>query len=180
MAMQKELLDALKGTSGALVDYFAQGYTLGPLLGNSQEAQEAAYTVAYRLYRQAKYESAERLFAFLLLNDHLDRRYYLGYAACAQMQRQHERALRYYSMAHLLDKADPRTPMHMGECFMALGDFEKARALLSYALIQARHHAEHRAQVPRIEALMASLDRAEKSDSEPPTGGPHPSVTPES
>lgn len=160
--MNKDLKDALQSAGGALVDYFAQGYTLGPLLGNSQEAQEAAYTVAYRLYKQAKYEPAEHLFVFLMLNDHMDRRYYLGYAACSQMRGEYERALRYYSMAHLFDKADPRPPMHMSECCMALGELERAKTLLTYALIQARYHAEHHALVPRLEALMASLDRARK------------------
>lgn len=174
--MEQELIDALGPASSALADYFAKGHTLGPLLGNSRESQEALYTVAYRLYRQAKYESAERLFAFLLLNDHLDRRYYLAYAACAQMQRQHERALRYYSMAHMLDKTDPRPLLHMSECFMALGDFDKARTLLSFGLIQARHHAEHHAQVPRLEALLVSLERAQAAAAQPPATEPNPST----
>jgi type III secretion system low calcium response chaperone LcrH/SycD len=176
--MQKELLDALGPASGALIDYLAKGHTLGPLLGNSREAQEALYTVAYRLYRQAKYESAERLFAFLMVNDHLDRRHYLAYAACAQMQQDHQRALRYYSMAHMLDKTDPRPLMHMCECFMVLGDFAKARTLLTFGLIQARYHAEHHAHVPRLEALLASLDRAEAAAAQPPAADPNPSTTP--
>lgn len=172
--MEKELIDALGPASGALVDYLAKGQTLGPLLGNSRESQEALYTVAYRLYRQGKYESAERLFAFLLLNDHLDRRYYLAYAACAQMQRQYDRALRYYSMAHMLDKTDPRPLLHMSECFMALSDFDKVRTLLTFGLIQARHHAEHHAQVPRLEALLASLERAEAAAAQAPAADPNP------
>lgn len=171
--MQQELIDALGPASGALVDFLAKGHTLGPMLGNSRESQEALYTVAYRLYRQAKYESAERLFAFLLLNDHLDRRFYLAYAACAQMQRQHDRALRYYSVAHMLDKTDPRPPMHMAECFMALGDFAKAHTLLTYGLIQARHHSEHQPLVPRLEALLASLARAQAAAEAPPAAEPN-------
>ena len=158
--MQKALIEALGPASDGLIDYLSKGYTLGPALGNSPEALEAAYSAAYHLYRQARYEPAEQLFAFLMLNDHVDRRYYLGYAACAQMQRDHERALRYYSMAHLLDKTDPMPPMHMSECLIALSDFEKAKTLLTYGLIQARHHPEHRAHVPRLEALMAALLRA--------------------
>lgn len=170
--MKQELIDTLGPASAALIDYLGKGRTLGPLLGNSRESQEALYTVAYRLYGQGKYESAERLFAFLLLNNHLDRRHYLGYAACAQMQRQHERALRYYSMAHVLDKTDPRPLMHMGECLIASGEFAKANTVLSFGLIQARHHAEHRAHVARLQALLASLERAQAATAKTPLAEP--------
>jgi type III secretion system low calcium response chaperone LcrH/SycD len=169
--MDKEALEALKLAGGRFHDYVMAGHTLGPLLGSSVESQEALYRLAYRLYGQAKYAEAQRLFAILLMHNHLDRRYYLAYGACAQMLKRHPDALRYYSVAAQLDLTDPQPAIHMAECLLALGQRGEARACLDHGLIQARHHEEHRHHVPRLEALLSLLERAGPGQGEAPAGG---------
>lgn len=170
--MDKEALEALKVAGGRFHDYVMAGHTLGPLLGSSVESQEALYRLAYRLYGQAKYEDAQRLFAILLMHNHLDRRYYLAYGACAQMLRRHPDALRYYSVAAQLDLTDPQPAIHMAECLLALGRRSEARACLDHGLVQARYHDEHRHHVPRLEALLVLLDGAAPGQCETPADAP--------
>lgn len=159
--MDKQTLESFKAMGGRLHDYVMAGHTLGPLLGSSVESQEALYALGYRLYGQAKYQEAQRLFAILLMHNHLDRRYYLAYGASAQMLKRHADALRYYSVAAQLDLTDPQPAIHMAECLLALGKRGDARKCLDHGLVQARYHEEHRRHVPRLEALLTLLDRAE-------------------
>lgn len=157
-----------------LVGHLLEGKTLGPLLGHSPKEQEALYTLAFRLYGQARYADAARLFAYLLMNNHLDARYYNGFGACMQMQERPTEALRYYGMASLLDLTDPAPVMHCAECHLALGARDKALEALNYALAQARHHERHRRHVPRLEALLRFVEAPGATPSPTRNGPPAP------
>lgn len=163
----QETQDILKEAGVRLHDYIAAGHTLGPLLGSSLESQEALYRLGYQLYGQAKYDDAQRLFAILLMHNHVDRRYYLAYGACAQMLKRHADALRYYTVAAQLDLTDPQPPIHMAECLLALGRRGDARKCLDHGLVQARYHKEHRHHVPRLEALLSLVERADGAETHP-------------
>jgi type III secretion system low calcium response chaperone LcrH/SycD len=142
----------------ALIDFLMSGQTLAQALGHTVESVETVYYLAYTFYGQAKYEQAMRLFAYLMTTNHIDRRYYCGFAACMQKLKRHEEAIKYYGFASVLDATDPEPPMRCAECFMALGDIAKARQGLDYALTQARAHEEHKHFVPRLEAMLALID----------------------
>lgn len=156
-------LNELRAAADGLIDHLGNGHTLGQLMGTTLESREALYQLAYRLYGQGKYEEAQRMFAVLLLHDHTDRRFYLAYGACAHMLKRHAVALRYYGMASLLNLTDPQPLIHMAECQLVLGDRGKARQVLDYGLAQARFHPEHHHHVPKLEALLFLLDRAEST-----------------
>lgn len=163
--MTPQDLQALGSASAELMAYFRRGHTLGTLLGVSRQSQEQLYLLAHRLYGQAKYGEAGHIFGLLVTANHLDRRFALGSAACARMERRHNDAIGYYGMAFLLDMTDPEPPIYMAEHLLALGERAKARQMLDHGLVQARHHARHRAHVPRLQALLALLGA-------PPDGAP--------
>jgi type III secretion system low calcium response chaperone LcrH/SycD len=146
----------------ALLDFLKSGQTLGPVMGCSLEVQEALYHRGHTLYNQAKYDEAMRVFAYLMMANHVDRRYYNGFAACLQMQRRYSDAIKYYGVASVLMLTDPQPAMHMAECHLALGDHAQARTSIDYALTQARAHQAHHGLVPRLEAMQAFLDNAHK------------------
>ena len=143
--------------AAALAELLMSGHTLSGLLGQSEESQEALYSLGYTFYNQGKYPEAMRLFAYLLTHNHLDRRYYNGFAACLQVQKRYAEALKYYGIASLLDMTDPAAPLHMAECHLSLQDAAQARQSLEFALPQARASERHSALVPRIEAMLAFL-----------------------
>lgn len=170
-AMTPDDLKALAPAAAELMAFFRQGHTLGTLLGVSRQSQEQLYLLAHRLYGQAKYGEAGHIFSLLTTANHLDRRFSLGCAACAHMERRHNDALGYYGIAFLLDMTDPEPPIYMAENLLALGDRAKARQMLDYGLVQAQHHARHQAHVPRLKALLALLDAHAETDpgQAPPT-----------
>jgi type III secretion system low calcium response chaperone LcrH/SycD len=146
----------------ALIDFLKSGQTLGTIMGCSLEVQEAIYHRGHTLYNQAKYDDAMRVFAYLMMANHVDRRYYIGFAACLQMQRRYTDAIKYYGVASVLKLTDPEPPMHMAECHLALGDAAQAATALDYAITQARAHEEHHGLVPRLEAMQAFLGNDQK------------------
>src|SRR4051794_10997686 len=87
---------------GELLEQLMSAKTLGTGWGTKVKTQETIYRLGYNLYEQAKYEDAMRIFAFLMTANHLDRRFYLGFAACMHMQQRHQDALKYYGMASML------------------------------------------------------------------------------
>lgn len=163
--MDQQSLDAL-ADAVALLEHLRQGHTLGQLMGMTRQSQEQLYLLAYRFYGQAKYEQAEQMFRLLTVANHLDRRFSLGCGACAHMLRRHADAVAYYGLACLLDLTDPLPPMYMAEHLLAQGDRAKARQMLDYGLVQARHHERHQVHLPRLQALLALLD---SSDAPAPT-----------
>jgi type III secretion system low calcium response chaperone LcrH/SycD len=139
----------------ALLQQLLSGQTLGGILGQSAEEHEAIYHVGHVQFGRGNYEDAMRIFAFLLTRNHMDRRCYMGFAACLQMLKRPAEALKYYGVASLQDLTDPQPVMHSAECYLAIGHREQARQALDYALTMARAKPRHAALVPRLEGLMA-------------------------
>lgn len=151
----------------ALIDYLSAGNTLAESMGQSVESLEALYAIGFTLYDQAKYDEAKRVFAHLMTANHVDRRFSNGFAACLHMQRDHAEAIRFYTIASILDLTDPEPPMHIAECYLALGDRAQARNSVNYGLTQARAHKEHQRFVARLEAMLGFLDGAPLAGSAP-------------
>jgi len=148
--------------SVALVDFLKSGQTLGAAMGCSLEMQEVMYYRGHTLYGSARYDEAMRVFAYLMAANHLDRRYYIGFAACLHMQKRYQEAIKYYGVASVLMLTDPEPVMHIAECHLALDDREQARTSLDYALTQARAHEAHHGFVPRLEAMQAFLNNVQE------------------
>jgi type III secretion system low calcium response chaperone LcrH/SycD len=151
-------LDLTQGL--ALVEYLSAGNTLAESMGQSVESLEALYAIGFTWYNQAKYDEAKRVFAHLMTANHVDRRFSNGFAACLHMQRDHAEAIRFYTIASILDLTDPEPPMHIAECHLALGDRTQARNSINYGLTQARAHKEHQRFVARLESMLGFLDGA--------------------
>jgi type III secretion system low calcium response chaperone LcrH/SycD len=157
----------------ALFDHVFSGRTLGPLLGHSAQSLEAMYYFAYTFYRQGKYAEALKIFSLLLICDHLDRRHYMGMAACLQMQRRHADAKKHYRIASMLDMTDPAAFMHIAECDLALGDRDAAIKSLEYALVQAKAHDRHHRWIANVEGTLSLLASARPTPESQPGNDKH-------
>ncbi|OZG72687.1 CesD/SycD/LcrH family type III secretion system chaperone [Hahella sp. CCB-MM4] len=119
----------------ALVESVVNGHsTLGDIKGISDRELEAVYTVAYNLYRQNRNGESEKLFRFLCLYSHLDKRFWMGLGACLQQQQKYEEAVQAYSYMAVLDVENPHPPLHAAYCYLALHDLEKAESGIEAAL----------------------------------------------
>jgi type III secretion system low calcium response chaperone LcrH/SycD len=130
--------DAVSQDAGLLSSQFvsalAKGGTLGSMRDITPSECDALYAVAYGMYEQARYEQALPLFSYLVILDHLERRYLLALAATLHMLARHEDALPHYIAAMVLGVDDPEPAMRCGECLRDLRKFDEAAESFELAL----------------------------------------------
>lgn len=110
-----------------------EGASLGAVRGYTGDELEAVYHFAHNAYEQRKYENAVTLFLFLVENDHVESRFWMGLAAAYQMSRNYPKALVAFGMTAFLDATNPWPPIHACECYLAMGDRRNAREALDAA-----------------------------------------------
>lgn len=138
-----------------LLALLSQGVTVGSLSGLSPRVVESFYALGYGWFNAGRLADAERVFALVAMQDHLDRRYQLALAMTLHAQGRHERALRPYGMASLLDLTDPEPVLRMAECLLSLGRKDEARLSLQQALEQARARPQqHEAAGRRAQTIL--------------------------
>ncbi|WP_374608487.1 SycD/LcrH family type III secretion system chaperone [Diaphorobacter nitroreducens] len=135
--------------------HLGRGGVIGDLLDMNELQYEALYTVGHDLYTQARYEEASKLFGFLVMHNHLERRFIMAYAAALQMARDYANAISLYTFASVLDLGDPLPGFHTAECLIGLGMRNEAREGLAIVLRECGDgHADLRA---RAQALLDLL-----------------------
>ncbi len=73
-----------------VADFLFAGGTVGQIHGLDTEDLEAVYALGYNLYNQARWDEALRVFCFLSVEDHLDRRFHVARGGCLLMLRRYE------------------------------------------------------------------------------------------
>jgi type III secretion system low calcium response chaperone LcrH/SycD len=126
----------------AATEHFAAGGTLGDLHGLEERDYEAMYAVAHGMYAQERYADAQKMFSFLVACNPFDRRFHQALASTMQMNGQFEEAIGYYSMASVMDMADPVPTFHTAECLAALGRLPEAREALEIVIEQSAAPAQ--------------------------------------
>lgn len=126
----------------AATEHFAAGGTLGDLHGLEERDYEAMYAVAHGMYSQERYADAKKMFSFLVACNPFDRRFHQALASTMQMNGEFEEAIGYYSMASVMDMADPLPTFHTAECLAALGRLPEAREALEIVIEQATDPAQ--------------------------------------
>ncbi|MGI4848987.1 MAG: SycD/LcrH family type III secretion system chaperone [Janthinobacterium lividum] len=146
-----------------LHEYLFSGGTLSEMLDLSSEGMEALYAHGHQLYSQGRYFDALQAFSFLLMHNQYERRYYMGFAACLQMRQQPEDALKYYSMASLLDLSDPHPIFHSAQCMLTLARVAPARTALELVCKLCAGQPQHAALGQRAGAMCQLLAQANDS-----------------
>lgn len=144
--------------AGAITEHLANGGTLGQLKNIEKTQLEALYTVGLHHYEAARYKDAQKAFAFCTQNDHLERRYYMALAACFKMLDKPAEALKYYTVASMLDIKDPLPTFHSAECLLAMGMVEEAKEALEIVVRQAKDDDAKKVLHDRAEAMLATLN----------------------
>lgn len=132
----------------------------------SSDSLEALYGTAFELYRNGKYEDAADVFRFLTLSNSFERKYWIGLAACHQMNKHYAEAIECYSIAAIQDPTDPYAHLHAAECFFHMGQKTKAKEALASAAATAKDSPVHAALMPKLELLHAVWSNI-------PVGGSH-------
>lgn len=151
--LSPEELDDLWATVHA---HLTRGGTLGDLRGLTAKEYEAMFLVGHTLYGQKRYEDAEQVFAFLVMNNPYDRRFAQALGSAKQMLGQYADAIGYYSIASMFEMTDPVPTFHTAECLAALGKPEDALDALGFA-IKHSTKPEHAKLKQRAQAMVELL-----------------------
>lgn len=120
-----------------IAQLLANGGTLGSVYNYDDTDYEVLYALGHSLYGQTRYEDAMRAFGFLVVHNHMEKRYMNAFAASLQMLKSYKEAIKYYSMASLMDMSDPLPTFHTAECMIALGYAPEAREALQFVVRQS-------------------------------------------
>jgi type III secretion system low calcium response chaperone LcrH/SycD len=112
-----------------------EGIPLYLTRGLAKKDLDALYVIAYNDYSEQKYQEALNLFMTMFFYNHLDKRGWIGAAACCQMLHRYKDAVLYYSRASLIDGEDPLPIFHAAECCLALKKNDVALSVLEALLL---------------------------------------------
>jgi type III secretion system low calcium response chaperone LcrH/SycD len=135
-----------------------KGKPVYEVAGWTTEQINAVYTNAYHLYKAGSYEEAMKIFRPLLVMDSTDNRIWMGFAACAQMLRQFDEALKGYGYASLLDPENPKPFFHAMECHIALKNYAEAKVAGDYVVGVAAGKPEHEKMLARTKLLLKAIE----------------------
>lgn len=123
--------------SSQIAELLANGGTLGSVFDYEDQDYEVLYALGHNLYAQARYLDAMRVFGYLVMCDHMEKRFMNAFASSLQMLKSYKDAIKYYSLASVMDMGDPLPTYHTAECMIALGLRQEAREALGYVLRQS-------------------------------------------
>ena len=111
-----------------------EGKTVGALAGFTPDDLEAVYSLGYASYQAGKFDEAEKVFRFVCLFDHLEKKYFFALGGALQAQRKFAEAVQVYASVLLRDFDDMQAYLRLAECQLALGDRGEAVAAFECAL----------------------------------------------
>lgn len=138
-----------------VMDHLGRGGVLGDLVDMDERDYEVLYTLGHDLYTRARYADAARLFGFLVMHNHLQRRYIMAYAAALQMTHDYASAIGLYTLASVLDPGNPLPGFHTAECLIGMGLKEQACEALAIVLCECGER--HAGLSERAQALLDLL-----------------------
>lgn len=136
--------------------------TLATLNQTPPDELERLYERAYHAWNRGECDEATELFAFLALQQPLDRRFPFAFACALKEQGEYRHALTLFSQTLAMQANDPFAPFHIAECLQALGETDAARdaldAVIALCFGQAEQDPRYDALRQRAEIQLASLN----------------------
>jgi len=148
-----------------LMKFYEDGGTLKTLKDIPPDTMESIYSIAYNKFNAGQLDEANKIFQFLCLIDHYDARFFIGLGACRQRLHDYEMAAESYSFVTLVDVNNPVAPFHAGECYLQLGELEKAESAFFACGHLAAGRPEHAEMKARADHLLeVTRERRRQSD----------------
>ncbi|MEO1020321.1 MAG: SycD/LcrH family type III secretion system chaperone [Pseudomonadota bacterium] len=142
-----------------LVDFMlVKGGTLAELRGITRDELEGIYAIAYSELGQKHFQKAEELYTFLCLFDHNTKKNWMGLGVSRQMTEKYRDAVAAYYVGASKDLDDPAPALKTGECFLAVGELEKAERAFKTAAHLASQEAKFEGLKKSAEAMLTAVD----------------------
>jgi type III secretion system low calcium response chaperone LcrH/SycD len=136
------LKDSAKKMEETFNPLLTKGVPLYITQGLTKQDLNALYIIAYNLYSEKKYQKAVSIFETMSFYNHLDKRGWMGTAACYQMLGRYDDAVLCYSFASLLDVENPLPIFHSIECYIARRKYSEALSALGAILVLLKKTSE--------------------------------------
>jgi type III secretion system low calcium response chaperone LcrH/SycD len=149
-----------------ICDLLLNGGTLGDVYDYTEEDYEVMYALGHSLYSQARYSDAMKVFGFLVIHNHLERRFVTAFASSLHMIKAYEEAIKYYSLSSVMDMGDPVPTFHTAECMIAIGMVDDAIQALGMVIKQSGDEP-HAALRVRAEALLEMIAKSTVKGTQP-------------
>ena len=147
----------LKKFETHLFNEVRSGKTFKEALQLSDGLIEQLYSLAYNLYTQGRYPDSITVFKLLVFLDPMSFRYQFGLAACMQLIEEYMEAVRYYSLAALIEKDNPLPEYYGGECLLRLKKKGLALQAFQVAILKAKGKPEYQKIAQRAEMLRDAI-----------------------
>ena len=141
-----------------IAEKIMEGATLASLRGIPDKNLEALYALAYNDYNAGQYQQAEKLFRFLCLYNHMEKRYWKGLAATLQNQEKYAQAVAVYAHQAILDIDDPEPPFQASFCYLAEKNYIEAKKALDAVIAIGKENPKHASYVKKAKQLLSSID----------------------
>lgn len=118
---------------------------------------EVVYALAYAHVAQHQYAQALSYFAFLTQYGPTRKHYLAGLALCLQMVGRYDEAISIYSLIVALFPDSIDATLRIGECQLAMQDYDHGRDTLAMVLDYASERGGHAEAAARAEALLGMV-----------------------
>lgn len=143
-------------TSQRCLDVLEGRATLADLVGTTQAELNAIYTRGYQAWNAGDLESATADFAYLALQQPLERRFLFAFACALKQQGEYHHALTLFTHTLAMQANDPFASFHIAECLLALNETDAARDALDATQALCYGQAD---QDPRYDSLRQKAER---------------------
>lgn len=140
-----------------LANFLTQGSTLKDLEGIKPEQLEAIYATGFMLYKNGRYEDAEKMFQSLCMFNHLETRFWIALGSSRQMQKKYATAIDAYGMAYLLNAKSPEPILQAAQCHLHLNHLAEAKEALELVIQTAASNTPIKAQAEQLLQLITTL-----------------------
>lgn len=120
------------------IDQLAAGQN--PLGHVAEEKIQEIHSIAFWLYHEKHYQEAGHFFRLLVVSRPSEPKYWKGFGACLQMQKNYEEAINCYMSAQILKgkQTDPYLYVHVADCYFALKQADAGWKALGAAYLRAK------------------------------------------
>lgn len=143
-----------EGIGEAVVGLLTGEVAMRDLQGLSDDELESVYALGFSQFQTGRYDDAEKIFAYICLMEHRERKYWMALGAARFNQESYQPAVMAYSMAAITAPDDPEPPLRAADSLIKLGESDRARKALEGAIENAGSEAKHAKHRAKAEALL--------------------------
>lgn len=145
---------------GVFTDVIQKGMSIMEAIKFPPALSELLYSYASELFNSGKYQDANKLFYYLVHINPQDARFTFAYAASFHKLKKYEEASNYYLMTTMIEKNNPLSWFHAGDCYLQMQRPDAALVMLNKAISVAGSNPQHEQVRKQAEGLRYSLVQA--------------------